>query len=82
MKKCVICGNSAEIHHLMTQKAYPELKDKPWNQLPTCRMHHSEFHNSGIGAMAEHYFAVKVWLKNNSWVYCEVKRKYVPPSYS
>jgi hypothetical protein len=81
MKKCVICGNSGEGHHILTQKAYPELKDKPWNIIPLTREYHSEWHNKGVSYMAEKYFQIKVWLKNHNWSYCEVKKTWVPPSY-
>lgn len=82
MLRCVICGNGAEEHHILTQKAYPELKDKRFNKIPLCRGHHSEWHNSAMNDMASHYFAVKVWLLNNKWSYCETKKKYVPESYT
>jgi len=80
--KCIICGNKGEGHHVLTQKAYPELREKKFNIMGLCRQHHSEWHNSTMMDMIGHYFAVKVWFQNNGWTYCDVKKKFVPPSYS
>ncbi len=81
--KCIICGQSAEIHHVLRQKPYPELKDKKFNQMALCRPHHSEWHGGPtMVEMADKYFQIKIWFINNLWSYCETKDKYVPPSYT
>jgi hypothetical protein len=79
--KCIVCGKPGEIHHVLTQKAYPSLREEAWNRCPLCREHHTMWHSQGIIGMAEKFFQVKVWIKNNGWTYCETKKKYVPQTY-
>lgn len=69
------------MHHVLGRKAYPELKDEEWNLCPLSREMHSLWHAQGMNYMAERFFQVKVWLKNNGWTYCETRKKYVPQTY-
>jgi hypothetical protein len=73
---CIICGRDSEEHHLMTQKAHPELVDEAWNKIKVCRQHHSEFHSKGTNHMQEKYYRVKHWLHNNGWVYDAILLKW------
>lgn len=42
---CQICGNKAdEVHHLIYQKTYPELKLNINNGLPLCKLYHNKTH--------------------------------------
>lgn len=75
--KCIATGMKAtEHHHIYTQKAYPEHKDKLWNKAPVCRLIHQEWHQCGTKHMANKYMGVKVFLYNNEWTYDETKEKY------
>lgn len=76
---CVACWRDSEIHHILSQKAYPEFRKSPWNKINLCREHHSEWHSRAATFMATKYFPIKIWLFNKGWEYCETKQKYVPP---
>jgi hypothetical protein len=65
----------------MTQKAYPEFRDMPWNLAPVTREIHSEWHNKGTGYMALQYKTVLYWLKYHGWLYEKEKGKFSPPAF-
>ncbi len=59
-KKCVVCGQPAEVHHMSGSRAGHggnNWREKPQNGvmfLPLCRLHHIEIHN-GEKAFCESY---------------------------
>ncbi len=80
--KCIVTGQAADEHHLLSRKAYPELIDKRWNKIPISRELHTEWHLKGASYMADKYFQIKVWMVNNGWSYCQTKAKWTPQSYT
>jgi hypothetical protein len=78
---CIICGKTGEDHHLLTQKAYPELRDEDWNKMPLCRRHHSQFHRMAATYMANIFKPVRMFLNAKGWKFCETKKKWTPPTY-
>jgi len=55
MRTCVVCGESAEIHHILTRASHPESKDCEWNHLELCRGHHSKIHAIGRTSFVKKY---------------------------
>ena len=66
-----------EYHHVYTQKAHSEYKDKTWNMAPVCRLIHQEWHQCGTKHMIQKYAGVKLWMFNNGWRYCDVRDRWV-----
>jgi hypothetical protein len=68
---CVCCGENRDgfvtYHHLLTQKARPELRFFRANIIPVCQFHHNEFHSKPISEMATKYRNVEHWLIVNGW---------------
>ena len=66
--QCIVTGKfGADLHHIYTQKAYPEFKDFKWNLLPVCHQIHQEIHTSSLRTCALKYTAINEWLKKNKW---------------
>lgn len=64
-KKCAICGKKAELHHVDAVGAGRNRKviiHKGMYVLPLCRMHHTEFHNTGKDTFCRKYkvFGIKL----------------------
>ena len=77
---CVVCGRGADLHHILTRKAYPEYINEPWNLMPLCREHHTEIHMKGLNYMASKYLKVRLFLEANGWEFEKgTKEKYWPP---
>lgn len=55
---CIICGQPAEVHHIVTRKAYGNDRngyDQPVNHAWLCRIHHTEVHYTGAVTFWEKY---------------------------
>jgi hypothetical protein len=76
----VVCGGSAELHHLLTRKAYPELQNESWNLIPVCRVTHQDFHAYGNSYMAIKHSQIELWFSSNGWE--KIGKKWWPPSYT
>lgn len=76
---CIVTGGRADLHHIFSRGAYPELKDMEWNQIPLSRSLHQEVHSRGLMHMTEKYWQVKLFLESKGWTICEVKNKWTPP---
>jgi hypothetical protein len=76
---CVACGRYTEngnaLHHVLTRKAHPELKDKHYNLMPLCVHHHNMIHSKGARFMCEHFTNICAWLTSNNWYFCETTGK-------
>lgn len=77
--KCLLCSQKAEVHHLLTQKSYPEFKQEVWNKINVCREHHTRFHAMGTKFMSDESPKVKQWLLNYGWFFDENFKKWRPP---
>jgi 5-methylcytosine-specific restriction endonuclease McrA len=68
---CVVCGENRDgyvtMHHIYTQKSFPEYKDKEWNLISLCQKHHNEAHAMGNQSFAKKYASVSKWLEENGW---------------
>lgn len=81
---CIVCRKEGKgmvtYHHLFTQKVYPEFSHFKWNQIPVCMDHHNldgqSFHSKGTVYMADNFPAVKKWLLDYGWFFCEFVKKY------
>lgn len=56
-----------DIDHALTQKAYPEFRNREWNCMTLCRRHHSERHRVGLITFSFTYPVVKNWLIINGF---------------
>ena len=74
--KCTICHDKAELHHVYTRKASPELENEPYNLLPLCRMHHCAVHAIGMKEFANQYGSIRKWLQLNEWTLDPVTHKW------
>ena len=64
-KKCLVCGQKAEIHHLDAIGMGYNRREKPQignRVMPLCRGHHMEWHNIGGTAFEDKYHVVPVKL--------------------
>lgn len=55
---CVICGDSAEVHHVKAIGAGRDRKkvdDSNYPILPLCRIHHEEAHKKGVDSFLDEY---------------------------
>lgn len=78
---CVVTGQSgAEIHHILTQKSHPELKDTSWNCLALCHSLHVLVHQKGLTWVSQEIPLIRAFLENNGWEFDEHRRKWVHPS--
>lgn len=71
-RPCVICGESRDgmvtLHHIYSQKAFPEFKNSNWNLISYCSKHHNEAHSRGDATMYESYHSVRDWMTKNNWI--------------
>ena len=56
MRRCELCGQPADRHHIITVGAGGP--DEPWNYLYLCRVHHVELHYVGRYTFAERHAKV------------------------
>ena len=64
-KKCLVCNQKAEIHHVDAIGMGYNRREKPQignRVMPLCREHHMEWHNIGGTAFEERYHVVPVKL--------------------
>lgn len=54
-------------HHVLSQKAHPELKHEKYNLAPLCQNHHNEIHSLGANRFAQKYVKAAQWFKENGW---------------
>lgn len=65
---CIVSWEpNAEQHHIYTQKAHPELKEKVWNRLPVKHEIHNQIHSKGLLWAAQKYASIKDWLVLHDW---------------
>lgn len=64
-KKCCICGKKADLHHIdqvgmgFNRNTKPQLGARV---LPLCRVHHDEYHRTGLTEFSKKYHVVPVAL--------------------
>ena len=79
-KPCICCNKSGSglvtYHHLLTQKARPDLKYEKAIMIPVCQQHHNMFHAKGLNYMEDNFPQVKEWLVSNNWYKCELTNKW------
>lgn len=75
---CVHCGlvdpQRVCLHHIFTRKARPDLANEKWNLVSVCQEAHNLWHMKGTSYMAARYPNVSLWLANNGWYICGIKR--------
>ena len=57
-KRCIVCGKKADLHHVdQVGMGYNrDTKPQLWARvLPLCRVHHDEYHKTGLTAFGEKY---------------------------
>lgn len=74
--RCLVCGRKSEIHHILTQKRYPQFKETDWNRIDLCRIHHEEWHKQGTSLMAAKYLAIGQWLNRKGWEWDGWKKRW------
>jgi 5-methylcytosine-specific restriction endonuclease McrA len=77
---CVVCGKQGEglvtFHHLLVRRTHSHLKHDPRNLIPVTQDCHQLFHSKGTDYMAQKYPAVKKWLVNRGWTYCDLMKRW------
>lgn len=64
-KKCCVCGKKADLHHVDQISMGYNRETKPQlgaRVLPLCRVHHDEYHRTGLTAFGEKYHVVPIAL--------------------
>lgn len=65
---CVHCGiRGATLHHIYTQKAYPQLRFTKWNLIPLCTATHELAHRKGMVFLSTEFHRIQMWLVANDW---------------
>lgn len=66
-KPCLACGapGPSDVHHIKSRGSGGT--DNPWNVLPLCRKHHSEWHQVGGKKFLKQYADVETYLKALGW---------------
>ena len=68
---CVVCGECRDeyvtFHHVLSQKAHPELRYEKFNLMPLCQRHHVNVHAMGANKFAQKYKEAAAWFKSNGW---------------
>ena len=75
---CAACDTMAVdrcYHHIYTRKAHPEFINESWNLMSLCAVHHNMIHAKGAKYMASKFQAVRIWLMENNWRFCELTGK-------
>ena len=78
--RCVVTGQpGADLHHIYTRKARPDLADEKWNQLPVHHFLHQDIHQRGLVIVSAEFPLIALWLQNYGWEFCEYKGKWTHP---
>lgn len=76
MPKCIVTGEDAEMHHVLSRGSRPDLINEEWNQIPLSRKIHTQWHTQGTKRMAIKYPQIRAWLILNEWYFAEELGKY------
>lgn len=75
-KRCIVTGFSpVDLHHVKTRGSGGT--DDAWNLMPLAHALHVDVHAIGLTAFAERYPEATNWLKDNGWILCELRKKWV-----
>lgn len=65
MESCIITGEPAEIHHILSRGAYAKFKDEKWNHMALTRDKHVEIHKIGRNSFIKKYKLESFMLARN-----------------